>query len=216
MQPGNESDAQSASRSFIEAARRAQIVRAAIETIAEVGYAKASFARIARRAGISAGLISYHFSGRDELIRQIVLDVNASMDRALTERAEGQRSYVGALRAVIEGFVHYCAEHRPEMLALGQIFSATGGDEDGKRLAGAEHEGSLKELEEMLREGQDAGEFRAFSSRLMAVTLLAAMEAVPAELYSKPGTDVDAYANELATAFELAVRRSRRGRKSHG
>ena len=33
--------------SFIERARRAQIVHAAIETIAEVGYAHATFARIA-------------------------------------------------------------------------------------------------------------------------------------------------------------------------
>ena len=68
MQPGNaESD-----RTFIETARRAQIVDAAIDTIAEVGYARASLGRIAERAGISRGLISYHFAGKEELIREIV------------------------------------------------------------------------------------------------------------------------------------------------
>jgi hypothetical protein len=39
-------------RSFTAQARRAQIVRAAIETIAELGYGQASFARIAERAGL--------------------------------------------------------------------------------------------------------------------------------------------------------------------
>jgi AcrR family transcriptional regulator len=49
---------------FVEAARRDQIVRAAIETIAEEGYARASFVRIAQRASISPGLITYHFRPR--------------------------------------------------------------------------------------------------------------------------------------------------------
>ena len=35
-------------------ARRAQIVTAAIDTIAELGYGNASLARIAKRAGISS------------------------------------------------------------------------------------------------------------------------------------------------------------------
>src|SRR6202453_4771003 len=56
MQPGEAA----AERTFIETARRAQIVAAAIDTIAELGYAQASFARIADRVGISRGLISYH------------------------------------------------------------------------------------------------------------------------------------------------------------
>ena len=51
-------------RSFTEGARRAQIVQAAIETIAEAGFRHATFARIAERAGLSStGLISYHFAG---------------------------------------------------------------------------------------------------------------------------------------------------------
>ena len=42
--------------SFIEKARRTQIVECAIETIAEVGYAQASLGQIAKRAQISKGL----------------------------------------------------------------------------------------------------------------------------------------------------------------
>lgn len=175
-------------------------MQAAIETIAEVGYAKASFARIAARAGISAGLISYHFSSKSDLISQLVRDVNEAVERAMEARAQGAESYVAALRGVIEGFVHYCADHSSQLIAVGQI-------EDSEGWADQEHERSVREVEEMLREGQESGEFRDFSARLMAVSLLAAMEATPTELFARPGTDVETYADELATTFELAVRR---------
>jgi AcrR family transcriptional regulator len=52
-------------RTFTEEARRTQIVTAAIETIAELGYAQTSFTQIAKRAGLSGtSLISYHFTGK--------------------------------------------------------------------------------------------------------------------------------------------------------
>jgi AcrR family transcriptional regulator len=54
-------------RTFIETARRAQIMAAAIDTIAELGYGQASLARIAQRAGTSKGVICYHFVGNDDL-----------------------------------------------------------------------------------------------------------------------------------------------------
>lgn len=59
-------------RTFIETARRAQIAAVAIDTFAGLGCAGASFARIAERLGISRGLISYHFAGKDDLMRQVV------------------------------------------------------------------------------------------------------------------------------------------------
>jgi TetR/AcrR family transcriptional regulator, fatty acid metabolism regulator protein len=52
---------------FTSAARRAQFVAAAIDTIAEVGYARASLGRIAERVGVSKGWVSYHFAARTSL-----------------------------------------------------------------------------------------------------------------------------------------------------
>ncbi|SHF82487.1 TetR/AcrR family transcriptional regulator [Streptoalloteichus hindustanus] len=209
MQPENESAGQGR-RSFIEEARRGQIVRAAIETIAEDGYAKASFARIARRAGISPGLITYHFSRREELIMEVMLSVHASMERVLARRAEGAASYAAALRALVEGFVRYCADHVPEMVAVAQIAAGAGDAAKARAWAERQREETLADLAEMFQEGQQEGELREFSPRAMAVAVLAALEATPAELLARPDTDVDDYAAELATAFELAVRRPTR------
>lgn len=207
MQPENESSDQGR-RSFIEEARRAQIVAATIETIAEIGYAKASFVQIARRAGISPGLITYHFAKRETLMKQVMLTVHDSMERALSAGGEDAESYCAALRGLIEGFVHYCAEHPAELIAISQIAAAARDAETARAWAGESHAATLTELEDMFREGQEQGELRAFSPRVMAVSVLAAMEAAPAELMARPDTDVAAYAKELADLFELAVKRA--------
>ncbi|WP_414945584.1 TetR/AcrR family transcriptional regulator [Amycolatopsis sp. cmx-11-32] len=206
MQPENKS-ADQEGRSFIEEARRGQIVAATIGTIAEIGYAKASFVQIALRAGISPGLITYHFAKREVLMKQVMLTVHDSMERALSARGDGAESYCAALRAIIEGFVHYCAEHPAELIAISQIAAASRDAEAARAWADDQHEGTLTELEDMFREGQEHGELRAFSPRVMAVSVLAALEAVPAELMARPDTDVAAYAKELADLFELAIRR---------
>lgn len=207
MQPENRSGDQE-KRSFIEEARRGQIVAATIGTIAEIGYAKASFVQIARRAGISPGLITYHFAKREELMKQVMLTVHSSMDQALTARTEDSESYCAALRGLIEGFVHYCAEHPSELIAIAQIAAAARDAEAARTWSEEQNASALAELEDMFREGQECGEFREFSPRVMAVTVMAAMEAAPAELMARPDTDVTRYAKELGDLFELAVRRA--------
>lgn len=206
MQPENRSGDQK--RSFIEDARRGQIVAATIATIAEIGYAKASFVQIAQRAGISPGLITYHFAKREELMKQVMLTVHDSMDSALSARAENADGYVTALRALIEGFVHYCAEHPAELIAIAQIASAARDAEAARTWSEEQNARTLAELETMFRDGQEDGELRDFAPRVMAVTVMAAMEATPAELWARPDTDVSAYAKELGDLFDRAVRRA--------
>lgn len=190
---------------FIEQARRTQIVQAAIETIVEVGFAKATFARIAARAEISPALISYHFKSRDQLITQVVADVEASMDAAIVAEAEGASSWAEVIRRLIETQVRYFHAHGDEVLALGAIFAnVEPGSEAARHLADSQQR-AVEDLESLFREGQDEGELRPFATRPMALSLLASLEAVPAELMSHPDTDVDAYADELATLFVQAT-----------
>lgn len=203
MQPENERVDQG-KRSFIEEARRAQIVHAAIETIAEIGYAKASFVQIAKRAEVSPGLITYHFAKREELIKQVMVTVHASMDADLTRKTDGAQSYKATLRGLIEGYVRYCAEHPKELIAISRI--AANADE-AREWSEQQQATTLTEMEDMFREGQQHGEFRAFAPRVMALTLMAALETAPRELLEHPDTDVGAFATELADLFDHAVKK---------
>jgi AcrR family transcriptional regulator len=194
-------------RSFIERARRAQIVEAAIETFASAGAARASLARIAKRAGISKSVISYHFRGRDELVREVIKEAIAKANAVMVPRVSAQRSYAAALRAYIESNLAFMAAYPNHVIALLNITSAAyaGRRESPNAVLGLTN--AVGELEEMLRRGQRAGEFRDFSARVMAVTIRNAIDAVPLMLATDRKLDLEKYARELATTFELATRK---------
>ena len=192
-------------RTFIETARRAQIVAAAIDTIAEVGYARASFARIAERLGISPGLISYHFAGKDDLIKQIVDDVVRQGMAYMRPRIVAHSTGPAMLRAYIESNLAYMSEHRKDLIAIVEIARAP----DGRRIfyGDTDVDDAVRALEHLLAGFQKAGQFRPdFTPRAMAVTIRAVIDAVPSRLALNPELDIDGYAKEIATAFHLATR----------
>jgi len=200
--------ARSAKRTFIETARRAQIVDAAIGTIAELGYRNASFAQIARRAGLSStGLISYHFESRDALVRQVVEQILETIGAYLGDRFASAQALgaADALRTYIEANVEFIDGHRVEMRALMEIFIA-GGFEYG----GEQETAVLTPLEQILRRGQRAGEFRPFDTKVMAALIQRAIDGLPFMLAHDPELDVSAYGAEVATVFELATRDGKR------
>ncbi|MFF4117555.1 TetR/AcrR family transcriptional regulator [Streptomyces sp. NPDC001714] len=55
-------------------ARRAEIVRAARDSFAERGYAKASLRDIAERAGITHAGLLHHFRNKEELLAEVLSD----------------------------------------------------------------------------------------------------------------------------------------------
>jgi TetR/AcrR family fatty acid metabolism transcriptional regulator len=192
--------------SFIEAARREQIIRCATETIAELGYARASLAEIAKREGISKSVISYYFASKDELIRQIIDDVYATGRTFMTARLETQTNATDALRAYLRSNVEFMGAHRTKLLALVEIV-ASFRTEDGHTAFGPELGATaVTELEGLLRWGQDSGEFRAFSPPVMAITIRAAIDALPWRLAGATELELDAYAGELIDMFDLATR----------
>jgi TetR/AcrR family transcriptional regulator, fatty acid metabolism regulator protein len=195
--------------SFIERARRAQIVEAAIETFASAGYARASLARIAKRAGISKSVISYHFRGKDELVREVIKEAIAKANGVMLPRISAQRSYAAALRAYIESNLAFMAAYPNHVVALLNISTAAymGRREDPNAAVGIAH--AVGELEELLRRGQRAGEFRDFAPRAMAVTIRHAIDAVPLMLATDHKLDIEEYGRELATTFDLATRKLR-------
>ena len=205
MQTVNRSSGQE--RSFVERARRAQIVEAAIETIASAGYASASLARIANRAGISKSVISYHFRGKDDLVGEVIKEAIAKADAVMRPRVTAQRTYAGALRAYIESNLAFMAAYPKHVIALLNISASTyaGRGEDPKAALGLGN--AVGELEVLLRRGQRAREFRDFSPRVMAVTIRNAIDAVPLMLATDRKLDLEQYAHELATTFELATRK---------
>src|SRR5882757_6604673 len=104
-------------RSFIETARRAQIIECAIEAIADLGFAQASLAQIAKRAKVSSGVILYYFAGKDELIREVVAHVFTVGESFIRPRVDAdQESARNALCAFVEASVAFIAANPKNVL----------------------------------------------------------------------------------------------------
>ncbi|MEV4753935.1 TetR/AcrR family transcriptional regulator [Micromonospora sp. NPDC049559] len=197
-------------QSHAAAARRAQIVESAIECLAELGYGRTSFAQIANRAGISSTrLISYHFAGKDELMRAVVQEALRAASAFMRPRIRAQRDAPAMLAAYVTSNLEFMRTHPAHIRAVVEI-AANARAADGTPLVVASGpESPVALLEQLFRQGQEAGEFRAFDPHVMAVTLRAAIDTAAGELAADPGLDLDRYAAELATLFERATRSDR-------
>jgi AcrR family transcriptional regulator len=159
-------------RTFTESGRRTQIVTAAIEVIAEVGYAKASFSQIAKHAGLSStGMISYHFAGKDDLLAACVAEIEQVTDAFMQSRIQAANGHVAVLRAYVEANVALVGEHPAAVRALIDIVRNVPAQRTGvnQRLA---------VFEEHFRSGQAAGAFRPFDTRTVTIALMNGLDAV--------------------------------------
>ena len=117
-----------APHSVTSSARRRQIIDAAIEVIAESGYAKTSFARIAEKAGLSSTrFISYHFHGKGELMAAVVADDISGIGDYVGQRVQAESTAAGKLRTYIEAVVEHIDGHRGPARHQGSSGNSTPG-----------------------------------------------------------------------------------------
>jgi TetR/AcrR family fatty acid metabolism transcriptional regulator len=207
MRSKNDSIGQEAGRTFTETARRVQIVAAAIDTIAELGYGQASLARIAETAGTSKGVILYHFGGKDELVRELVAEVVAGGVAYMEPRIDAEPTGAGKLRAYIESNLAFMRENRNHVVAIVEV-ALNARAADGSRLYDfSVQDAGVAALQGLLAYFQGTGEFRpGFDPHVVAMAIRAAINAVPAQLARDPALDVGHYAREIADLFHLATR----------
>jgi AcrR family transcriptional regulator len=194
-------------RTFTDLARRAQIAQCAAEAIAEVGYANASMAEIARRAGVAKSVLSYHFSDKAELMGEVLRTALATYAKFMEPRMTRATSATDKLRTYLTGTADYAVEHRTLHVAVIEIaFNATSAD--GRPLVATMPLQAPEPLvEDILRQGQRDGELRDFDVAVVAGVVRSAIthDMVMWER-ADPGASLRAYADELVRLFDLGIR----------
>ena len=199
--------------SFIEEARKKQIIDATIASVAEQGYAGASLAKLAARAKISKSIISYHFSGKDELIEETVHQIYEEIWDSVRPRLLAESTSAGQLRAYLEAEFAYLEANRAQLLTITYILM-NHRDRKGRLYLHEEAEKTnLEMLGKMLEEGQKSGEFRDFAVLPMAATLMHSINGALGQWAADPKLSLGDYARELITIFTLATRKQPESRK---
>lgn len=193
------------SPTFTETARRAQMLACAIEAIAESGYGRASLAAIARRAGVSKGVVSYYFAGKDELLGHVVADVYARAGAAIGARLATEDGPAAQLHGYLEANLDFLREHPADIRAVVEIAANARRSDGTLRFAPGDADPVLEHLMQLLRAGQAAGDFRDFDARSVALIIRGAIDTASGRLVTDPGFDLCAYTRELVTLVQLAT-----------
>jgi AcrR family transcriptional regulator len=204
--------AREGARTVTESARRTQIVAAAIEVIAEVGLAKASFTRIARQAGLSStGMISYHFAGKDDLLAACTAEIERLTREFMEPRLAGTDGAADRLRAYVEANVELVAVHRSAVRALLDILGNARTDDGRPAVESAVVNSRVALFEAHVREGQRSGEFAAGDPRVTALALIGAIDALVATdaAAGLDATEITRHGRELADLLLRATTTSK-------
>ncbi|KEK24570.1 TetR/AcrR family transcriptional regulator [Bacillus gaemokensis] len=196
-------------QSFIAEARRVQIIEAAIRTLDEIGYVKASLSQIAKRAGISTALISYHFQDKDDLMNHLLMKLLESSKAYILERVQRENTPGEKLNTFIVASLAYQGTHHTRNAALLEIiFNARTPDNiPYYKLDDDEEDPIMFELQQILRDGQEKGEFGDFHIGVMANMIQGAIGEYMLNTPLTKKVDLETYSSELVTIISKTTKK---------
>jgi AcrR family transcriptional regulator len=184
---------------------RARLLAAAQEVIEEGGYAAASVAAIAERAGVAAGTLYRHFESKEDLFVEVFRSVCSGEERAMRTASADMLSAGAAER--LEEVLATFAERalRNPRLAWALIAEPVDPLVDAERLAYRERYAAV--IAEDLRAGIAEGELPEQNVELTAAALVGGCgEALVGPLSPVAGSPPDT--REVVAALRVFVRRA--------
>jgi TetR/AcrR family transcriptional regulator, fatty acid metabolism regulator protein len=178
MRSGRRSPARRRAPTFTETARREQIVRTTIGTIARRGAAEASLGAIAARAHISKASILYHFRDKDELIGEVLRALWTQFGALARARVDAESDAAGKLTAYVDASFDFMRDHRDEIVAWFDLWGSVGQDERKRRYDRALYAPCRLFLERIFQRGARAGELRPTAAAAAATVLQGAIDGV--------------------------------------
>ncbi|MBO2453412.1 TetR/AcrR family transcriptional regulator [Actinomadura barringtoniae] len=170
-------------------ATRAAILKAAAALIGENGWGHVTTRAIAARAGVPHGAVSYHFRGKDDLLRQAAV---AATVEALAVPIAMVRS-AGSVREVLEGTMAWYASGAlddPSMALLLETARQSSRDEELREPFAEVLRTYRAALSDLVRADQERGDLGAGASpEGIAMAVAALLDGLMLHLVADPGLD---------------------------
>lgn len=161
---------------LIEEVRRKQVIDTAIEAIAQDGFARTSIAEIAKRAGVSTGVITYHFKNKDELLEQCIRRLFEAPNTYVIEKVDTKHTSIEKLETFIEANIEFMLKNRSHSTAMVSSFGAFNSETARHRILARQYTKIRKYLSRILDGGKSRGEFKEFSTEAMAQLIFGTLE----------------------------------------
>jgi TetR/AcrR family fatty acid metabolism transcriptional regulator len=202
-------------RTFIEQARRLQILDAALELFASKGYNETSLSDIAGTLSISKGVISYHFEGKAELGAEAVRHMLRHYGEFVRQRLEGKASLRDKLLELPAACIDFVRQHPSSYVVYLDTVGSFGTTADRQKFMAWADAGMRTLICEMLTEAQDRKEIPRFAVQPVADVLQAAVDGLTQQASVAP-TEVDLESSKrllqkiLAAIFDGRIELARR------
>ncbi|MGK4581529.1 TetR/AcrR family transcriptional regulator [Kitasatospora sp. HPMI-4] len=196
-----------AARTFVEEARRRQIIECTIDLISTRGYPATSLSAIAEEAGISKSAVLYHFSSKDNVTRATLDHVFEQFTGYVRERVEAKSDPLDAVIAYLRAMIGYQQANRRHVRVITEMLLDDHGGTRLKTPGSHDTHGRWQELAALLAAGQRAGRLREFDPQVTALAIGGAIDNVISHWLVHPELDLDAAAAELETFVLNAVQR---------
>jgi AcrR family transcriptional regulator len=159
-----------------EAARRAQILRAALVCIVRLGYERATVRDVAEEAGVSTGTLVHYFGDKDTMLEAALL--NKVQDTGIAFRAAltGAQSAWERLERLVEASLPDTEEVRDEWRLWLTFWGEVTRNERLRAVSEKQHQRWTHFLARIIAEGNVCGEFAAVDPEITATQMAALID----------------------------------------
>ncbi len=162
---------------FIEEARRKQILEVALQEIETRGYQNITVQKIADKARISKGVIYYHFNTTEELLGDIWAALIDELFEYRKERVESRKTARDKLRTYLEANFEFLTKNFNKFTALFRMgIEINSAETSINPWSRQTNERCFKYLSSILQAGQQNGEFRKFQTEIIAPIIQGAID----------------------------------------
>ena len=172
--------------SFIEEARRKQILDISLELIARKGYDSTSLAEIAEAVGVSKGVISYHFDGKSDLGKQVLRHWMRQYNRYVSERLAGCTDPRNRLLELPNACIDFVVQRRAESLIYIDTVGCFGTAEERHGFLAWAEQGMRAYILGLIRDARNAGQIGPVQEGPLADVLQAAIDGVTGQWSVNP------------------------------
>lgn len=173
---------------FIEEARRAQIVSAAREIFLQDGFEKSTISQIAKSIGVSKGVILYHFGNKTDLGQTVIEEILTSYGSYIAEQLAKEKPAVDKILAFPMVCAKFMEENQDNFILYLDTLGSFGDIEKKRTYMAQANQIQRDYLVRLIDEAKKNGDVAGVNSVTLADTIQAFVDGINSQFCADPKT----------------------------